>query len=386
MGIRVLVIEDDAEIADFIVRGLREEGYTVELATDGEDGGHALAHGPWDLVVLDWWLPGADGLTLLRGFRRAGHSTPVLFLTARDAVSDRVRGLDGGADDYLCKPFDYEELLARVRALSRRQGNATSNVLAYADVRVDQATHRSERAGQRLELTPKEHALLVFFLRHPGEVLTRTRIYEHVCGTSASRRGVTNTLEFHIMQGSARRTLEWPRGPLLDPIPCGGGATCSGKMPARGLLDEDEDDADAAGHPPELLLPDRHRRGPGRLLGRPVRDRQPPPNTSTEARADERLEVGGGHTLAALAAEIGPEGVDWEPERNGALSFGRRTLEGQFSWRGHGDERGTRLDGSATRAPIESHPRSIGPRETVLSDEWGEIGLGQRRAELGGGG
>ena len=157
MGIRVLVIEDEAEIADFIVRGLREEGYTVELAANGVDGGHALSHGPWDLVVLDWWLPGADGLTLLRRFRQAGNATPVLFLTARDAVSDRVRGLDGGADDYLCKPFDYEELLARVRALSRRQGNAVSNVLTYADVSVDLATHRVERAGHRLELTAKEY-------------------------------------------------------------------------------------------------------------------------------------------------------------------------------------------------------------------------------------
>ena len=204
MGIRVLVIEDDAEIADFIVRGLREEGYTVELANDGIDGGHALAHGNWDLVVLDWWLPGADGLTLLRRLRQAGNATPVLFLTARDAVSDRVRGLDGGADDYLCKPFDYEELLARVRALSRRQANAVSNVLAYADVRVDLATHRVERAGHRLELTAKEHALLVFFLRHPGEVLSRTRIYEHVWKERYD--GVSNTLEFHVMQ--LRKALE----------------------------------------------------------------------------------------------------------------------------------------------------------------------------------
>jgi DNA-binding response OmpR family regulator len=141
---------------------------------------------------------------LLRGFRRAGHSTPVLFLTARDAVSDRVRGLDGGADDYLCKPFDYEELLARVRALSRRQGHATSNVLAYGDVRIDQVTHRSERAGQPLELTAKEQALLVFFLRHPGEVLTRTRIYEHVWDERYD--GVSNTLEFHVMQ--LRKALE----------------------------------------------------------------------------------------------------------------------------------------------------------------------------------
>jgi two-component system, OmpR family, copper resistance phosphate regulon response regulator CusR len=204
MGIRVLVIEDDAEIADFIVRGLREEGFTVELAANGVDGGHALAHGSWDLVVLDWWLPGADGLTLLRRFRQAGKVTPVLFLTARDAVSDRVRGLDGGADDYLCKPFDYDELLARVRALARRQVNAVSNVLAYADVRVDLATHRVERAGHRIELTAKEHALLIFFLRHPDEVLSRTRIYEHVWEERYD--GVSNTLEFHVMQ--LRKALE----------------------------------------------------------------------------------------------------------------------------------------------------------------------------------
>jgi two-component system, OmpR family, copper resistance phosphate regulon response regulator CusR len=204
MGIRVLVIEDDAEIADFIVRGLREEGYTVELAANGVDGGHALNHGSWDLVVLDWWLPGADGLTLLRRFRQEGNATPVLFLTARDAVSDRVRGLDGGADDYLCKPFDYEELLARVRALSRRQGSTVSNVLGYADVRVDLATHRVERAGHSLELTAKEHALLVFFLRHANEVLSRTRIYEHVWEERFD--GVSNTLEFHVMQ--LRKALE----------------------------------------------------------------------------------------------------------------------------------------------------------------------------------
>src|SRR4051794_31099497 len=210
MGIRVLVIEDDAEIADFVVRGLREEGYTVELAADGIDGGHALAQGGWDVVVLDWWLPGADGLTLLRRFRQAGHATPVLFLTARDAVSDRVRGLDGGGGDYLCKPFDYEELLARVRALSRRQGQATSNVLGHADVRVDLATHRVERAGHRLELTAKEHALLVFFLRHPGEVLSRTRIYEHVWDERYD--GLSNTLEYHVME--VRRKLE-AHGPRL---------------------------------------------------------------------------------------------------------------------------------------------------------------------------
>jgi len=210
MGIRVLVIEDDEEIADFVVRGLREEGFTVESAATGVDGWHALQGSSWDVVVLDWWLPGPDGLTLLHRFRQAGRETPVLFLTARDALSDKVRGLDSGADDYLCKPFDYEELLARVRALSRRQAKTGATVVAQADVRVDLATHRAERAGQRLDLTAKEQALLVFFLRHPEEVLSRTRIYEHVWDERYD--GLSNTLEYHVME--LRRKLE-AHGPRL---------------------------------------------------------------------------------------------------------------------------------------------------------------------------
>ncbi len=210
MGIRILVIEDDEEIADFVVRGLREEGYTVEHARDGETGWHALGAGEWDLVLLDWWLPGLDGLTLLRRYRQGQGEAPVLFLTARDAVSDRVRGLDGGADDYLCKPFDYEELLARVRALTRRRERAGGTMLAHADVRIDLATHRAERAGRRLDLTAKEQALLVFFLRHPDQVLSRTRIYEHVWDERYD--GLSNTLEFHVME--LRKKLE-AHGPRL---------------------------------------------------------------------------------------------------------------------------------------------------------------------------
>jgi two-component system copper resistance phosphate regulon response regulator CusR len=210
MGIRVLVIEDEREIADFIVRGLREEGFTVEWAADGDSGWHALSGGSWDVVLLDWWLPGTDGLTLLRRFRQGDQATPVLFLTARDAVSDRVRGLDGGADDYLCKPFAFEELLARVRALARRPARAAGTVLAHLDVRIDLATHRAERAGHRLDLTAKEEALLVFFLRHPGEVLSRTRIYEQVWDERYD--GLSNTLEVHVME--LRRKLE-AHGPRL---------------------------------------------------------------------------------------------------------------------------------------------------------------------------
>jgi two-component system copper resistance phosphate regulon response regulator CusR len=209
MGIRILVIEDEPPIADFLVRGLREEGFTVEHAGDGDSAWHSLRGGGWDVVLLDWWLPGLDGLTLLRRYRQAGQTTPVLFLTARDAISDRVRGLDGGADDYLCKPFAFDELLARVRALARRRDGGDA-VLYHAGVRIDLATQRAERDGRRLDLTAKEQALLVLFLRHPGEVLSRTRIYEHVWDERYD--GLSNTLEVHVME--LRRKLE-AHGPRL---------------------------------------------------------------------------------------------------------------------------------------------------------------------------
>jgi two-component system copper resistance phosphate regulon response regulator CusR len=210
MGIRILVVEDEAEIADFIVRGLREEGFTVEHAADGETAWHVLQSTSWDAVLLDWWLPGLDGLTVLTRHRQAGGVTPVLLLTARDAVSDRVRGLDGGADDYLCKPFAFEELLARVRALIRRRGRGEGTLLSYGDVSVDLATQRARRAGHPLDLTAKEQALLVLFLRHPNAVLSRTRIYEQVWDERYD--GLSNTLEVHVVE--LRRKLE-AHGPRL---------------------------------------------------------------------------------------------------------------------------------------------------------------------------
>jgi two-component system, OmpR family, copper resistance phosphate regulon response regulator CusR len=207
---RILLIEDEDQIAGFITRGLREEGFVVERAADGETSWHHLKHGVWDVVLLDWWLPGTDGLSLLRRYRQIGNATPVLFLTARDSISDRVQGLDAGAEDYLCKPFAFEELLARIRALARRRDPAAGTAISCGDVRIDLATQRVERAGERLDLTAKEYALLVFFLRHPGVVLTRTRIYEQVWEERYD--GVSNTLEVHVME--VRRKLE-AHGPRL---------------------------------------------------------------------------------------------------------------------------------------------------------------------------
>lgn len=209
MTARILLIEDEPGIADFVVRGLREEGFTVAHAPDATDGWHRLSAEGWDVVLLDWWLPGGDGLDLLTRFRAADRDTPVVFLTARDAVSDRVRGLDAGADDYLCKPFAFDELLARVRVSLRRGGNRNPK-LAVADVTVDLVSHRAERDGHRLDLTAKEYALLAYLLRHPDEVLTRTRIYEHVWDERYD--GVSNTLEVHVVE--LRRKLE-AHGPRL---------------------------------------------------------------------------------------------------------------------------------------------------------------------------
>ena len=210
METRLLVIEDEPEIADIVIRGLREEGYTVESAADGLTGLQMLERDSWDVVLLDWRLPGMDGLTVLRRFRQRDKRTPVLFLTARNAISDRVRGLDQGANDYLCKPFAFDELLARVRVLVRQRDVAEVTTLAYRDVSVNLETQRAERAGMRLDLTAREHALLVFMLRHVNELLPRSRIYSNVWDDAYD--GLSNTLEVHIME--LRKKLE-THGPRL---------------------------------------------------------------------------------------------------------------------------------------------------------------------------
>ncbi len=210
MSLKLLVVEDQPDFADFVVRGLREEGFTVAAAGDARAAWHMLTTADWDVVLLDRGLPGEDGLSLLKRVRESGRATPVLMLTARDAVPDRVAGLDAGADDYLTKPFAFDELLARVRALARRPATISSATLCQADVRVDLTTQRAERAGHKLDLTGKEYALLVLFMRHPGQILTRTRIYEHVWDERYD--GTSNTLEVHIKD--LRRKLE-ERGPRL---------------------------------------------------------------------------------------------------------------------------------------------------------------------------
>lgn len=204
MGVRILLVEDDESIASSLMRGLREEGFVVERAEDGELGWLMLQRGGWDLVILDWWLPVQDGLQLLQRFRGRDRDTPVLFLTARDAVADRVRGLDVGADDYICKPFSFEELLARLRALLRRGEGRSGTVLEYRDVAIDLATQRASRAGQPLDLTGKEYAMLTFFMRHPNQVLSKTRIFEHVWDERYD--GLSNTIEVHVFE--LRRKLE----------------------------------------------------------------------------------------------------------------------------------------------------------------------------------
>ena len=180
---KILIVEDETKTGDYLRQGLTEAGYAVELARNGVDGLHLALTDDHDLIVLDVMLPGLDGWQILGALRQAGKSMPVLFLTARDLVEDRVKGLELGADDYLLKPFAFAELLARVRTLLRRntRGVAESTVLEAADLSLDLLRRRAARAGQRIDLTAKEFALLELLLRRRGEVLPRSLIASQVC-------------------------------------------------------------------------------------------------------------------------------------------------------------------------------------------------------------
>jgi len=177
---RLLVVEDEARIASFIRRGLEEERHAVDVAPDGDDAVHLATLNDYDVILLDVLLPRKNGLAVCRELRARNVSAPILMLTAKDSVEDRVAGLRIGADDYLTKPFAFDELLARIDALVRRQSLDRSPVLRVADLTLDPLTHEAHRAGRLIELTNKEYALLAFLMRRPGQVLTRTQIAEQI--------------------------------------------------------------------------------------------------------------------------------------------------------------------------------------------------------------
>lgn len=192
---RLLVIEDEADLLASLAQALREEGYAVDTAADGEEGLYKAQNWDYDALVLDVMLPRLDGWQVLQRLRQT-KKTPVLMLTARDASRDRVRGLDTGADDYLVKPFDLDELLARLRALIRRAAGQTRNVIELGPVVIDTAARQVMRAGQPVPLTAREYALLEFLALHRGEVVTRTALYEHLFDEDDST--LSNLLDVHV--------------------------------------------------------------------------------------------------------------------------------------------------------------------------------------------
>ncbi len=177
---RILVVEDDKKVASFLEQGLREDGYSVDVAHDGTDGALKAHVNDYDLLILDVMLPGKTGIEIVRELRREKAPVPILLLTAKDAAEDMVRGLDAGADDYLTKPFSFEVLLARVRALIRRGGAQRLEILRYADLELDRIHHTATRGSRDLKLTAKEFQLLEYFLLHPQEVVRRTLLLEKV--------------------------------------------------------------------------------------------------------------------------------------------------------------------------------------------------------------
>lgn len=193
---RILVIDDEPEVTSFVKRGLIYAGYTVDAAYDAETGLSIARDQPPDLVILDVMLPDLDGLEVCRRLRQANHELPILMLTAKDAVPDRVAGLEAGADDYLVKPFAFDELLARVRALLRRITPQPQTVLHFADLTLDTAAREVRRGNRPIKLTPKEYELLELFMRHPRQVLARDLIFDRVWGYDFE--GESNIIEVYI--------------------------------------------------------------------------------------------------------------------------------------------------------------------------------------------
>ena len=211
---RVLVVEDNADMGAYLGQGLREQGLAVDVVTDGCQGFDYASSGVYDLLILDRMLPGEDGLQVLRRLRAKGIQTPAIFLTAKSAVNDRVQGLDAGADDYLVKPFSFAELLARIRVVLRRGTEVAPPVLRVGDLSLDPASRMVERAGQRIELSAKQFALLHYLMRHAGQVVSRTMIQEHVWNYEFD--GLTNVVDVHINR--LRNKIDKGSRPLIHTL------------------------------------------------------------------------------------------------------------------------------------------------------------------------
>jgi DNA-binding response OmpR family regulator len=208
---RILLVEDDRKAARLLSKGLHEEGFVVDVAHSAEEADDTLDVTGYDAVILDWLLPGKDGITVCRELRARGVTTPVLMLTARDALDDRVRGLNTGADDYLTKPFAFAELLARLHALLRRSDLSRPVVLTVGDLTLDPLSHRVTRSGLPLSLTPKEYALLELLMRHAGEVVTRSRLGEGAW--EDEHDSLTNLVDVHVSH--LRRKIDRDGAPAL---------------------------------------------------------------------------------------------------------------------------------------------------------------------------
>jgi two-component system copper resistance phosphate regulon response regulator CusR len=215
--VRILLVEDESRVAGFIAKGLREQSYAVDIAADGESAVYQAAINHYDLVILDVMLPLKNGHAVCRELRAAGFRSSILMLTARDAIDDRVEGLDAGADDYLVKPFDFKELLARLRALSRRSGVPRPEVMRAADLSLNTASHVVTRAGRAINLTAKEYALLEFLVLHQDRIVGREAIAQHVWDESFD--AFTNVIDVYIKRlrakldaGGAPRLIHTRRG------------------------------------------------------------------------------------------------------------------------------------------------------------------------------
>ena len=208
---RLLLIEDDAKAARLLAKGLREEGWIVDVASTGEAGEDLAGVNAYDAIVLDWMLPDTDGLRMCRDLRAHRVMTPILMLTARDGLEDRVAGLNTGADDYLTKPFAFAELLARLHAVLRRSALTRPVVLQVADLTLDPLSHRVARGGDPIPLTPREYAILEVLMRHAGEVVTRAQLGEHVWDDEPD--SLTNVVDVHVSH--LRRKIDRDRSPSL---------------------------------------------------------------------------------------------------------------------------------------------------------------------------